>query len=158
MKNKFFLILFFVVFSFAKANNLENFIDDLQEKENIINNKNNENKENEIFEENFIKNQDEKRFVNNVKIRILDKITGKSNIITEKIGNTYKIKDFEFVFLKCWKSYPEELPENKLLLKIIKTEESATKKTIFFGWIFSSRTSLNTFNNELYDVNLINCD
>ena len=130
----------------AKNNDLESVLDTIQENQTATN-------EN-VIEENKIKNQPKDRFMANTKVRILDKITGKSITITELIGNNHRERELEFQFLKCWKSYPDELPENKLLLKIINT---TTKETLFFGWIFSSSPSLNSFNNRDYDITLLNC-
>lgn len=107
---------------------------------------------------NLIKNQPENRFVNNVKVRILDKITGKSSYIESKIGKTEKIDNLEIEFLKCWKSYPEEMPENKLLLKVYENDINTKKKNIiFFGWMFSSSPSLNSLEHQFYDITAVDC-
>lgn len=144
------------------TNTEETFIEKIEDSANIpqeseINN----NEDNNVVIDrtnNLIKNQPENRFVNNVKIRILDKITGKSSYIESKVGKTEKIDNLEIEFLKCWKSYPEEMPENKLLLKVYEKDINTKKKNIiFFGWMFSSSPSLNSLEHQFYDITVVDC-
>ncbi|GHU26792.1 hypothetical protein FACS1894152_2150 [Bacilli bacterium] len=106
----------------------------------------------------LIKNQPDERFADNVELHVLDKITGRTSKITAKIGETIKFERLEIVPLKCWKSFPEENPENKLLLKIFEIDQhNRKKKEIFYGWIFSSAPSVSGLEHPLYDVELKDC-
>lgn len=108
--------------------------------------------------DNSIKNQPENRFADIAIVRILNKITGKTTILTIEIGKNITFEDLDLQFLKCWKSYPQEVPENKLLLKINDNTISDLKKiNVFFGWIFSSSHSLNGLEHQYYDIDLVDC-
>lgn len=105
---------------------------------------------------NLIKNQPADRFVDYAKLQILNKSSGEATVIDVKIGDKVRFEDLEIEALKCWKSYPEEKIENKLLLKI--SEKSGLiKKDLFYGWFFSSTPSLSDLEHPLYDVKLLNC-
>lgn len=108
------------------------------------------------FEKNLVKNQPKDRFVNKIKMQILDKITGKTSQVDVKIKTKVDFEKLEIIPILCWKSYPEESPENKLLLKIYE-KQSKTKKLIFYGWIFSSSPSISGLEHPLYDVTLKDC-
>ena len=105
-----------------------------------------------------IGNTNSNRFVNTIKINILNKTTGKTITLVNKIDSTTNFERIEILPLKCWKSYPEEAPENKLLLKVYEKDViNKTKKMIFFGWIFSSSPSISGIEHSLYDITLIDC-
>lgn len=147
MKNK--LILFTLFFSIFYgnlfANDVDSFLKELEEGINVIN------------ENNLIKNQPEDRFVNKVKLHGLNKVTGKTFVIEAKIGDVIKFEQLEILFLKCWKSYPEENTENKLLLKIFENKDDK-KNLIFYGWFFSSSPSISGLEHSLYDLKLLTCE
>ena len=98
------------------------------------------------------------RFVDTIKVNLLNKTTGKTITLVSKISSTINFERIEILPLKCWKSYPEEAPENKLLLKVYENDIiNNTKKMIFFGWIFSSSPSISGLEHSLYDITLIDC-
>jgi hypothetical protein len=106
----------------------------------------------------LLRNQPAERFVDNVELQLLNKVTGKVHQIKAKIGKTVTFERLQIILLKCWKSFPEENPENKLLLKIFETNQhSGLKKLIFYGWILSSTPSVSGLEHPLYDVELKNC-
>lgn len=107
-------------------------------------------------DDNFVKNQPSDRFVENVELQFLDKITGKTSNFETKIGSIVRFERLEIIPLICWKSYPEEEPENKLLVKIYEIK-GKTKKLLFYGWIFSSSPSVSGLEHQFYDVVLKNC-
>lgn len=150
VKNKYFfcLILFTLFCKNSFADNIDSFIKELEDGAKIIN------------KDNLIKNQPENRFVDKVKLHGLNKITGKTSVIEAKVGDTIKFEELEILFLKCWKSYPEENTENKLLLKIFENDnkKDGDKKLIFYGWFFSSSPSISGLEHPLYDLKLLNCE
>lgn len=100
----------------------------------------------------------ENRFVNTTKIRFLDKLTARSFTSNIKIGKHVKFEKLIVIPLKCWKSYPEEMPENKLLLKVFETNKNGENKQIFYGWIFSSTPSISGIEHSMYDITLEDCN
>ena len=91
------------------------------------------------------------------KSTLINKITGKTSVIEAKIGDTIQFEQLEILFLKCWKSYPEENTENKLLLKIFENKDGK-KNLIFYGWFFSSSPSISGLEHSLYDLKLLTCE
>lgn len=104
-----------------------------------------------------IGNTNPNRFVNTASIRFLDKITAKSTTKLVKIGEREQFNKLIVLPLKCWKSYPEEMPENKLLIKVFKINKNKEKKMIFYGWIFSSTPSISGIEHPMYDITLEDC-
>lgn len=106
-----------------------------------------------------IKDAKPNRFQNIIIIKVLNKITGKTQTINMKINETIVFERLEIKPIICWKSYPEEEPENKLLVEIFENNPNNTKKTkLFFGWIFSSSPSISGLEHPLYDIKLDNCN
>lgn len=108
--------------------------------------------------EKTIAETDINRFADIVIIRALNKITGKTFEIKTKVGEIVEFEKLKIVPLKCWKSYPEEEPENKLLLKILERDIQNNEKLIFYGWIFSSSSSISGLEHSMYDIILNNCE
>lgn len=105
-----------------------------------------------------IKNTDSRRFVNTAKLMVLNKITGRTSEIDVEIDKSIMFENIEILPIVCWKSYPEENPENKLLLKVYELEKGKkNKKLLFFGWIFSSSYSISGLEHPMYDINLKDC-
>lgn len=146
MKRNSFLLLL-LLFSFnSYSNDVDLFLRELQTKDV------------KEEEKNLIKNQPLDRFADYAKLQALNKTTGETVILEVKIGDKVRFGDLEIEVLKCWKSYPEERIENKLLLKINeKKKRSISKETIFYGWFFSSSPSVSSLEHSLYDVKLITC-
>ena len=92
----------------------------------------------------------ENRFVNTAKMRFLDKLTARSFTSNIEIGRRVKFEKLIVIPLKCWKSYPEETPENKLLVKVFEIDKHNKEKQIFYGWIFSSTPSIYTINTNCF--------
>ena len=117
-----------------------------------------QNRESEVFQDKLIRNQPEDRFVSTVKLQGLNKITGKTFEIETSAGEVINFERLKIIPLKCWKSYPEESPENKLLIKIFESNIRDNKeKLIFYGWIFSSSPSISGLEHPLYDIKLEDC-
>jgi hypothetical protein len=111
-----------------------------------------------LREDKFIRNQPANRFVKNVKLQGLNKVTGRTFEMESEVGKSINFERLEIVPIKCWKSYPEENIENKLLLKVFEIEaKSEKKKMIFYGWIFSSSPSVSGLEHPLYDIKLEDC-
>lgn len=150
MKRNSIFILFLLFFSGAcfaeESTAVDDFLKDLQEREDSV------------FQDKLIKNQSEDRFVNTIKLQGLNKITGKTFEIEVKVGEIINFERLKIIPIKCWKSYPEESPENKLLIRIFETNLNDLKeKSIFYGWIFSSSPSISGLEHPLYDIKLEDC-
>ena len=96
---------------------------------------------------------------NTTTIRILNKTTAKSYTKTIKINETI-IFDNRLIItpLFCWKSSPNEIPENKVLIKINEITLKKKRQELFYGWLFSSNPGINSVEHQTYDVTVINCE
>ena len=160
-----FLILIFLFNTNVYASEINDIIEKIQndESSNIVNDDAlDENEEVEEAEQEVkyytIKETSADRFVNSAILRGLNKTTGKTFKLKVKIGTPIYFERLEILPLKCWKSYPEETPENKILVKVFEKDLShKTKKMIFFGWMFSSSPSISGIEHALYDITLVDC-
>lgn len=89
--------------------------------------------------------------------QVLNKITAKTSYFTAKMNQETSFGTIKIKPVKCWKSPPEEMPENKLLIEIQENKNNQPEKVIFFGWMFSSSISLSNFEHPVYDVIVIEC-
>ncbi len=95
----------------------------------------------------------------------LNKVTGKTSELRIKIGGEMDFGQITVKVKKCWKSPPDQRPENKILLEIEEfgtkkdaaTEASGAKKIIFYGWMFSSSPSISGLEHPIYDITAIEC-
>ena len=93
-----------------------------------------------------------------IEIKILDKVSSKSNLIKLKIGDEKKFKNLLIKSLKCKNSKFDDNPEITAYIQV----QDLTKKDndevfIFNGWTFSSSPTINPFDHPVYNIWLINC-
>ena len=117
-----------------------------------------EEKVNEIIDEVKIKDTKEINKANIVTIQALNKITGKSYEYKIKINDSQDFERLIITPLYCWKSSPSEIPENKVLLKVVENKINKGQEEIFYGWMFSSSPSISTLEHPMYDVKIVNCE
>ena len=90
---------------------------------------------------------------NTINIQILDKITGRTKNLSANMYKTVNLSShIEITPYYCWRSKPTEAEENIALLEI-----NEQGNNIFFGWLFSSSSSLNSLEHPIYDVILKEC-
>ena len=117
-----------------------------------------EDKINEIIDEVKIKDTKEINKANTVTIQALNKITGKSYEYKIKINDSQNFERLIITPLYCWKSSPSEIPENKVLLKVVENKINKGQEEIFYGWMFSSSPSISTLEHPIYDIKVVNCE
>lgn len=100
---------------------------------------------------------DEKDFTDIVVLQGLDKITAKISTFEVEVGESAEFKRLEIHPKKCWKSPPEENPENKVLLEIYENRLDGKREKLFYGWMFSSSPGLSSLEHPVYDITLIEC-
>jgi len=110
----------------------------------------------------------------------LNKVTGKTSDLKIKVGEEMNFGKLTIKVEKCWRAPLDQRPENKILLKIEedvsskdsenkifsetvneeseeKNQEDGSKKTIFYGWMFSSSPSISGLEHPIYDITAIEC-
>ena len=93
-----------------------------------------------------------------VEIKILDKVSSKTDLLKLEIGKEIKFKRLLIKSLKCKNS---EFDDNPEIIAYIQVKDMTNKDNnevfIFNGWTFSSSPAVNPFDHAVYDIWLTRC-
>ena len=93
-----------------------------------------------------------------IEMKILDKVSSKTNLLKLKIGEEKKFKNLLIKSLKCKNS---EFDDNPEITAYVQVQDLANKDNnevyIFNGWTFSSSPAVNPFDHPVYDIWLTKC-
>ena len=93
-----------------------------------------------------------------IEIKILDKVSSKTNLLRLKIGEQKKFQNLLIKSLKCKNS---EFDDNPEIIAYIQVQDIMNKDNnevfIFNGWTFSSSPAINPFDHPVYDIWLTKC-
>ena len=93
-----------------------------------------------------------------IEIKILDKVSSKTNLLKLKIGEEKKFQNLLIKSLKCKNS---EFDDNPEITAYIQVKDLVNKDNnevfIFNGWTFSSSPAINPFDHPVYDIWLARC-
>ena len=93
-----------------------------------------------------------------IDMKILDKVSSKTNLFTLKIGEEKKFRNLLIKGLKCKNSEFDDSPE---ITAYIQVQDLVNKDNnevfIFNGWTFSSSPAINPFDHPVYDIWLTKC-
>ena len=93
-----------------------------------------------------------------IEIKILDKVSSKTNLLKLKIGQEKKFQNLLIKSLKCKNS---EFDDNPEITAYIQVQDFMNKDNnevfIFNGWTFSSSPAINPFDHPVYDIWLTKC-
>ena len=93
-----------------------------------------------------------------IEIKILDKVSSKTNLLKLIIGEEKKFQNLLIKSLKCKNS---EFDDNPEITAYIQVKDLVNKDNnevfIFNGWTFSSSPAINPFDHPVYDIWLIKC-
>ena len=93
-----------------------------------------------------------------IEIKILDKVSSKTNLLRLTIGKEKKFQNLLIKSLKCKNS---EFDDNPEITAYIQVQDLANKDNnevfIFNGWTFSSSPAINPFDHPVYDIWLTKC-
>jgi len=93
-----------------------------------------------------------------IEIKILDKVSSKTNLLKLKIG---KEKQFQNLLIKSLKCKNSEFDDNPEITAYIQVKDITNKDNnevfIFNGWTFSSSPAINPFDHPVYDIWLTKC-
>ena len=93
-----------------------------------------------------------------IEIRILDKVSSKTNLLKLKIGEGKKFKNLLIKGLKCKNSEFDDNPEITAYIQVQDlTNKNNNEVFIFNGWTFSSSPAINPFDHPVYDIWLTKC-
>ena len=93
-----------------------------------------------------------------IEIKILDKVSSKTNLLILTIGEEKKFQNLLIKSLKCKNS---EFDDNPEITAYIQVQDILNKDNnevfIFNGWTFSSSPAINPFDHPVYDIWLTKC-
>jgi hypothetical protein len=93
-----------------------------------------------------------------IEIKILDKVSSKTNLLKLKIGEE---KKFQNLLIKASRCKNSEFDDNPEITAYIQVKDLINKDNnevfIFNGWTFSSSPAVNPFDHAVYDIWLIKC-
>ena len=93
-----------------------------------------------------------------VEIKVLDKVSSKTDLLKLEIGKEFKFKGLLIKSLKCKNS---EFDDNPEITAYIQVKDMMNKDNnevfIFNGWTFSSSPAVNPFDHAVYDIWLTRC-
>ena len=93
-----------------------------------------------------------------IEIKILDKVSSKTNLLKLTIGEKKKFKNLSIKSLKCKNSEFDDNPEITAYIQVQDiTNKDNNEVFIFNGWTFSSSPAINPFDHPVYDIWLIKC-
>ena len=93
-----------------------------------------------------------------IEIKILDKVSSKTNLLKLTIGEE---KNFQNLLIKSLKCKNSEFDDNPEITAYIQVQDLTNKGNdevfIFNGWTFSSSPTINPFDHPVYNIWLIKC-
>ena len=103
----------------------------------------------------FLLKANEGRFV---EIKVLDKVSSKTDLLKLEIGKEIKFKDLLIKSLKCKNSEFDDSPEITAYIQVKDMMNKDNNEVfIFNGWTFSSSPAVNPFDHAVYDIWLTKC-
>jgi hypothetical protein len=93
-----------------------------------------------------------------VEIKILDKVSSKTDLLKLNIGEELRFKSLLIKSLKCKNSEFDDSPEITAYIQVKDmTNKDNNEVFIFNGWTFSSSPAVNPFDHPVYDIWLTRC-
>ena len=93
-----------------------------------------------------------------IEIKVLDKVSSKSNLLKLKIGEEKRYKNLLIKSLKCKNSEFDDNPEITAYIQVQDlTNKDNDEVFIFNGWTFSSSPTINPFDHSVYNIWLMKC-
>ena len=93
-----------------------------------------------------------------IEIKILDKVSSKTNLLKLKIGEGKKFQNLLIKSLKCKNSEFDDNPEITAYIQVKDiTNKDNNEVFVFNGWTFSSSPAINPFDHPVYDIWLTKC-
>lgn len=126
---------------------------------------------NNLLAQELLSNQDTKKVITSKKtenisngykgtaiIQVLNKVTAVRKSFTIKVGGTQEVGTIRIYPKRCWQAPPEDLPENKVFLKVTEQKnDDNVLYELFNGWMFSSSAGLSHLEHPVYDISVLKC-
>lgn len=96
--------------------------------------------------------------LNLVKLRGLNKVTARSEIVETTLGAVSRFGNLEIIATRCWQPAPGEPPETAVLMEVRELKPGEGPSTVFSGWMFASSPSLSSLEHPVYDLTVMTCE
>ena len=94
-----------------------------------------------------------------VDIKVLDKVSSKTDLLKLEIGEELNFKSLSIKSLKCKNSEFDDNPEITAYLQVKDLSDNNSKQVfVFNGWTFSSSTTIRPLDHPIYDFWLVSCE
>ncbi len=90
-------------------------------------------------------------------IRVLNKITTKSEELKISKDKINKVGKLIITMAYCWQSPSSLETENKSYIEVFEQSAQNDQSKIFGGWLFSSSPAVSTIQHPIYDIHLLSC-
>jgi hypothetical protein len=87
----------------------------------------------------------------------LDKITARVSTFSVPLDQVAEFGSLKVLVRACYKTPPEEAPENAAFLEIVEQKPDSEARKMFGGWMFSSSPAVSALEHPVYDVWVHNC-
>lgn len=95
---------------------------------------------------------------NTALLQTLNKVTARTSDMEAPLGEAVRFGNLEIVAKSCWKSAPDERPENAAMLEIWELKPKEQPVRIYTGWMFSSSPALSAIEHPVYDISVLGCE
>ena len=93
-----------------------------------------------------------------IEMKILDKVSSKTNLLKLKIGEEKKFQNLLIKSFKCKNSEFDDNPEVTAYLQVKDISNKSNDEVFVFNdWTFSSSPALRPFDHPVYDIWLTKC-
>lgn len=95
-----------------------------------------------------------------VVLRVLNKVTAQSQVITIKPNETVKIGQLQITAVTCQKSAENSQTDYAGLLDIaeLSTTPGQAPRALLRGWMYASSPSVSALEHPIYDVTMVSCE
>lgn len=88
----------------------------------------------------------------------LNKVTARISQLEAPVGTSVRFGNLEIIVSRCWKSAPNERPENAAMMQIFDRKPDEAPVMVYNGWMFSSSPSLAGLEHPVYDIIVLDCE
>ncbi len=92
-----------------------------------------------------------------VRLRALDKITGRTQTFDSKINEVLKFGSLFIRVRSCQKAAPTEKPESASFIQVWEDTPEQEPTWIFSNWMFASTPALSAMEHPIYDIWVLEC-
>ena len=98
-----------------------------------------------------------KKYYSKSTLSCLNKVTGKSKLLSIDVGESKFFGDIQISVKKCYKTYRDDFESSNIFLEITEHRMSDDSKAVFRGWMISGNPAVSTVTHPIYEIFAYNC-